>query len=238
MCGRFVSFLPPEEIARLFRTVNRLPNIGPSWNLAPTQNAMVVRRHPETGQRHLDVLQWGLLPYWAKDKKSTRQPINARAETVASAPMFRDAFARRRALVPASAFYEWRKAGRGDRQPFAIARADGLPMAFAGLWEGWRGPDGEVLRTFAIVTIEANAEIVALHDRMPVVLEERDWPVWLGEEEGDLRSLLRPAAPGVLRSWPVSREVNNVRNDGPELITPAPPAEPPSGSLGNGISGL
>ena len=102
LTGRYVSFLPPDEIARLSRTVNRLPNIGPTWNLAPTQNAMVVRPHPETGERPLDVLWWGLLPYWAKDKKSTRQPIKRRPETVASAPMFRDAFTRRRALVSAS----------------------------------------------------------------------------------------------------------------------------------------
>ncbi len=230
MCGRYVSSLPPEEIARLFGTVNPLPNIGPTWNLAPTQLAMVVRRYPETGLRHLDLLQWGLLPYWAKDKSATRQPINARAETVATAPMFRDAFARRRALVPASAFYEWRKAGNGDRHPFAIARADGLPMAFAGIWEGWRGQDGEVLRSFAILTTRANADLAGLHDRMPVVVEPEDWPAWLGEAEGDPEALLRPAAPGVLRVWPVSRRVNNVRHEGADLIASVAPEAAPGGN--------
>lgn len=224
MCGRFVSFLPPEEIARLFRTTSPLPNAGPSWNLAPSMPALVVRRHPETGQRHLDLLQWGLVPYWAKDKRATRQPINARAETVATAAMFRDAFARRRALVPASAFYEWRKTGKADRQPFAIARADGQPMALAGIWESFRGADGEVLRSFAIVTTAANADLAELHDRMPVVLEAEDWAAWLGEDAGDPAALLRPAERGVLRLWPVSRRVNNVRNDGPDLIAAEPDA--------------
>lgn len=223
MCGRYVSFLPPEEIARLFRTVGPLPNIGPTWNLAPTQQALVVRRHPASGERRLDLLRWGLLPYWAKGPKSPRQPINARAETLASAPMFREAFAKRRALVPASAFYEWRQAEGGERRPFGIARADGKPMAFGGLWEGWRGPDGEVVRSFAIVTTPANTDVAELHDRMPLVLEANDWSLWLGEAEGDPAALLRPAAAGTLRFWPVSRRVNSAREDGPDLLRPIAP---------------
>src|SRR5579883_1203937 len=124
MCGRFASDLPPEILARIFGTANPVPNIAPSWNLAPTQPALVVRRHPETNERHLDVLRWGLLPYFTKDAKSARRPINLRAETVASLGLCRAAFAKRRCIVPASAFYEW-KSVTGGKQPYAIARAAG-----------------------------------------------------------------------------------------------------------------
>lgn len=219
MCGRYASFLPPEEVARIFGTVNPLPNLGPSWNRAPSQDALVVRRHPETGERHLDALRWGLLSHFEKDPAHARRPINARAETVAGSGLFRAAFARRRCLVPAEAFYEWAKRD-GSRQPYAIARTDGAPMALAGLWEGWRGPEGQVERSFAIITTAANALMAPIHDRMPVVLERVDWPVWLGEAEGDPASLLRPAVEGVLRAWPITRRVNSPRHDGPDLLQP------------------
>ena len=127
MCGRFASDLPPELVARLFDARNALLNIAPNWNTAPTQQAMVVRRHPETGERNLDALTWGLMPSWTKDRKAQR-PINARAETVAKLPTFRQAFAKRRAIVPVTAFYEWRRREGEPKQPFAIGRADGLPL--------------------------------------------------------------------------------------------------------------
>ena len=135
MCGRYASYLPPEAIARLFGTVNPLPDTVPTWNLAPGQDALVVRRHPETGARHLDLLRWGLVPHFTKDLAHARRPINARAESVATSGIFRGAFASRRCLVPAMAFYEWKRV-TGGKQPYAVARADGQPMAFAGLWEG------------------------------------------------------------------------------------------------------
>jgi putative SOS response-associated peptidase YedK len=219
MCGRYASFLPAEALRALFQTANPTPNWEPTWNMAPTRNAPVVRLHPDSRERHLDLLRWGLVPHWAKDPKSVRQPINARAETVATAPMFRDAMARRRCLVPADAFYEWQMA-EGGKLPFAIARADEQPMAFAGLWEGWRGADGTVLRSFTIVTTNANPELRPIHERMPVVLEQPDWPVWLGEAEGDRAALLRPSATA-FRVWRVGTAVNNVRHDGPELLDPA-----------------
>jgi len=151
-----------------------------------------------------------------------RRPSNAKAETVASSGMFRDAFARQRALIPAALFYEWRPVeGQKAKQPFAIARQDGKPMAVAGIWEGWRGEGGEVIRSFAVVTTEANQLMSQVHNRMPVILEEPDWPVWLGEREGDPASLLHPASEDVLRLWPVSPLVNNVRNDGPALLNQA-----------------
>ena len=219
MCGRYASHLPAAAIARLFHTTGPVPNVAPSWNVAPTQSAPVVRRHPETGERRLDLLTWGFLPHWTKDAKA-RRPINARGETVATAPMWRDAIARRRCLVPADAFYEW-QATAGGKQPYAIARQDGEPMAFAGLWDGWRSPDGEVVRTFAIVTTAANATMAPIHDRMPVILEPADWPVWLGDAEGDPAAPLRPAADHVLRVWPVGRAVNSPRNNGPDLLASA-----------------
>jgi putative SOS response-associated peptidase YedK len=217
MCGRFASVLPPELIARLFRTRGELPNTAASWNVAPTQRAMVVRRHPTDGERRLDALSWGLVPHFTRDLKAARRPINARSETAASSGMFRGALASRRCLVPADAFYEWLPLPDG-KQPFAIARQDGEVLAFAGLWESWRDPAGEILRSFAILTTAANAEMAALHDRMPVVLEPADWPAWLGESESDPPGLCRPAPDGTLRLWPVSRRVNNVRNNGADLL--------------------
>jgi putative SOS response-associated peptidase YedK len=219
MCGRYASFLPPDLIARLFGTTNPLLNLKPTWNMAPTMNAPVVRRHPETGQRHLDALTWGFVPAFTKTLNEARRPVNARSETVATSGMFRTAFAKRRCLVPAAAFYEW-QAGANGKTPYAIARANGEPLAFAGIWEGWRGPDGDVLRTFAILTTSANTQMAVLHDRMPVILEAADWPGWLGEVEADPRTLLRPAPEGILRMWPVDKRVGNVRNDGPELLVP------------------
>ena len=234
MCGRYASFLPAEAVARLFGTTNALPNLPPSWNVAPTQQAMVVRRHPETGDRHLDLLRWGLIPHFTKDLKAARKPINARAETAGTSGMFRGALAARRCLVPADAFYEWR-AEPGGKQPYAIARTDGTPMAFAGLWEGWRAPDGEILRTFTILTTNANAAMAALHDRMPVIIEPDDWPTWLGEVAGDPTALLRPAEDHVLQLWPVSRRVNAPRNNDAHLLDPVPDAPVDDGGGPNSV---
>jgi putative SOS response-associated peptidase YedK len=138
MCGRFASQIPPDAMRAIFQTLNAVPNIAPTWNLAPTQPAMVVRRHPETSDRHLDLLRWGVIPHFTKDLKAARKPINARSETAAASGMFRGALAQRRCLVPASAFYEW-KAMPDGKQPYAIARTDGEPLVFAGLWEGLAG---------------------------------------------------------------------------------------------------
>ena len=234
MCGRFASSLPPEAIARLFRTTGTPPNLAPNWNTAPSQDAMVVRRHPETSERRLDTLRWGLVPPFTKDFRVAPKPFNVRSETVATSGMFRRALAKRRAIVPADAYYEWQATPTG-KQPYAIARGDEAPMAFAGLWETWRAPDGEAVQTFAILTTGANRPMLALHERMPVVLEEADWPLWLGEVDGDAVGLLRPAADDVLRLWPVSRAVNIVRNNGAELLdriddpTALPPSDAPAG---------
>jgi putative SOS response-associated peptidase YedK len=225
MPGRYAAILPAESMVDLFQILGPIPNWEGTWNMAPTKDAPVVRRHPETGERHLGLLRWGLMPHWAKDLKATPQPINARGETIASASMFRDAFARRRCLVPADAFYEWQATPDSPntpsgKLPWAIARADAACLVFAGLWEGWRGPDGTIIRSFTIVTTSANEALRPLHERMPVVLEEPDWPLWLGETEGDPASLIHPST-AEFRTWRVGPAVNNVRHDGASLLDPA-----------------
>jgi putative SOS response-associated peptidase YedK len=230
MCGRYLIQTSPDEIRRVFDTVNDTPNWQPTWNMAPTQDGPVIRRHPTTGARNLDLLRWGLLPHWVRgDPKKTRQPINARAETVATAPMFRDAFRVRRCIVPIDGFYEWQVlpalSGPGGKQPHAVARKDGAIMALAGLWEGWRSPEGEVIRSYAVITTTAIDALGHLHERMPVVLEPEDWAAWLGEVDADPAALLRPSS-AEFRVWPVSTRVNSVRNNGPELIEPLEPAAP------------
>jgi putative SOS response-associated peptidase YedK len=219
MCGRYASYLPPEFIARLFGTVNPPPDLKPTWNMAPTQDALVVRWDPESKEPHLDVLKWGLVPYFTKDLKTARKPINARSESVATSGMFKAAFAQRRCLVPAAAYYEWRDDPEG-KAPFAVGRLDGDPVAFGGIWEAWIAPDGETLQTFATITTEANRQLSTIQPRMPVIIEPADWPIWLGETEGDVGALLRPAPEDVLRVWPVNKKVGNVKNDGPELLEP------------------
>jgi putative SOS response-associated peptidase YedK len=221
VCGRYVSALPPAELARIFGAIGALPNVEPSWNVAPTSRRPVIRRHPETGERRLDLLSWGLVPHFIKDLKAARKPINARAETIAGSGMFRGALARRRCIVPADLFYEWR-AEKDGKQPFAIGRRDGQVLAFGGLWESWTSPDSTVLRSYAIITTAANDDMAVLHDRMPLVLEERHWENWLGEDAGDAAGLMCPAPAGTLRMWPVARAVNSVRHDGPELVAPIP----------------
>lgn len=233
MCGRYFQQRGPAEVARYFETVNPTPNLGTSWNRAPTQDGLVVRRHPETGARHLDVLRWGLVPRWAKDPAVGSRMINARSESLTERPAFRDAFARRRCIVTADGFYEWRTEGRA-KQPFAVAMADGAPMPLAGLWEGWRAPDGTVLRTYTIVTTEANAKLAILHQRMPVILPREAWPLWLGEAEPDeaapaLLELMRPCPPEWLAVWPVSPRVNRVAENDAALLERDPLAPPAPG---------
>ena len=177
----------------------------------------MVRRHPETGERRLDALLWGLIPSFEKDPKGGRKPINARSETIATSGTFRGAFRTRRCIVPMDAFYEWDTTPTG-KQPYAFARADGAPLALAGLWEGWRAPDGKIRRTFTIATTRANRFMSRIHDRMPVILEPEDWPDWLGEEPSDPGTCLQPAAEDLLRSWPVSRDVNSPRHNRSDLL--------------------
>lgn len=215
-------------MARPFATVNAIPNLLPSFNKAPTQDGLVVRRHPDTAARHLDVLRWGLVPRWAKDASGAARMMNARGESVADKPAFRDAFARRRCLVPMDGFYEWRGEGRA-KQPFACALRSGAPMACAGLWEGWKQPDGEWLRSFTIVTCAAAGRQALLHERMPVILPPEAWEAWLdpAAAPADLLALLVPAEDATLAFWPVSARVGRVAENDAGLLERDPLAVPP-----------
>ncbi|MFC0407525.1 SOS response-associated peptidase [Roseomonas elaeocarpi] len=232
MCGRYFLQRDPSKTREFFDTSNDTPNLPPSWNVAPTQDSLVVRRDPEGGGRHLGVLRWGLVPRWAKDASGAAKLMNARAEGVAEKPSFRDAFARRRCLVPADGFYEWRTEGPGPKQPYAVALRSDEPMALAGLWEGWKQPDGTWLRTYTIVTTEAEGGITALHHRTPVILPRQHWAAWLGEEEADrdaLLPLLRAVPEQALRVWPVSKRVNRFAENDRTLLQHVGDAQPPDG---------
>lgn len=232
MCGRYFQQRSSGDIARYFGTTNATPNLVPSFNRAPTQDGLVVRRHPETGARHLDALRWGLVPRWAKDASGGARMMNARSESVADKPAFRDAFRKRRGIAVADGFYEWQVLGPRAKQPFAVAMADGAPMPLAALWEGWRAPDGTILRTFTILTTEAAPELSILHDRMPVILPPDAWDAWLGAEEADdaaLLSLCRPYPRQGLAVWPVGPRVGRVAENDPGLLERDALAQPPPG---------
>ena len=174
MCGRYRRTTQEEELARLYHIpIPKQTDLPISYNIAPSQKVLTIRFNPETQARSLDALQWGLIPYWAKDPKIAYRTINARAETVDKAPSYRQAFKKRRCLIPADGFYEWRKTAK-PKLPFAIAMKDGRPFTFAGLWENWKDPgSGEWLRTCTIITGEPNELVAQIHPRMPVILPEQ-----------------------------------------------------------------
>jgi putative SOS response-associated peptidase YedK len=172
MCGRYSFTLPPEALHALFRVITTL-NLQPRYNIAPTQQVPVIGREKD-GRRALKQFRWGLIPRWSKEMPKTAPLINARAEGIAEKPTFRDSFAQRRCLVPADGFYEWSKdKDSGDRRPWRIVMKDRPGFAFAGVWDAWRNPDGEILRSVAIVTTAATGKIAAVHDRTPVMLRAR-----------------------------------------------------------------
>lgn len=217
MCARYNLHSDQNALAAFFETspsetLVTLPL--PNFNVAPTQQVPVVVEGP----RRFEVMSWGLVPFWAKDRRIGRRTINARAETLIDKPAFRAAFRARRCLVPADGFYEW-TGPRGKRQPLNVHRADEHPLALAGLWES----HAEYGSTFTIVTTAPNAYMAAFHHRMPAILERNDWDAWLSAEDEDpawRTSLLRPAADHVLTSHPVSPAVNSVANNGPHLVEP------------------
>jgi putative SOS response-associated peptidase YedK len=224
LCGRVRLSSDVSEIKLVFSIPPHrpTPNFPPSWNVAPTDTLPVIRYDTKAGERSLDLLRWGLVPYWAKDLKVGFANINAKAEGIETKPAFREAFQRRRCLVPVDNFYEWAKTGTG-KQPYAIALADRSLMALAGLWENWKSPEGEWMRSFAIVTTTPNELCARLHNRMPVVLKPEAWPVWLGEEQAEaseLKDLLTPIPSDEMTCWPVSARVGNVKNNDASLIEP------------------
>src|SRR5258708_31784210 len=239
MCGRFLLTTPAEALRQAFDFVEQ-PNLAPRYNIAPTQDVSVIRqRRNPPRERTLQMMRWGLVPSWAESLAGGAKMINARAETLAGTSAFRNAFARRRCLVPADGFYDWRP-GDKAKQPYLVTARDGAVLAFAGLWERWT-PRGEgdgikpagsqsdggspidgrsFIDSFTIVTTAANAQLAALHHRMPVILAPADYPRWLdpATDPAALQSLLRPVADDLLRYFPVDRRVNNVRNDDAALV--------------------
>lgn len=222
MCGRFVSITDADGLVRFFTIDDRqTEDLPPNPNVAPTEQVYAVAEH--RSRRVLTALRWGLVPHFAEDLKVGARQINARAESVATRPAFRESFAKRRCLLPADGFYEWRRGGE-ERVPFHVGHADGTPLALAGLWASWRpkdAPEAPWVRTCTVVTTDANADVAPLHDRMPVLLAPGDWDLWLDREVGDtpaVRSLLRPAPDGSLRIRQVSRAVNDARNKELEVL--------------------
>jgi putative SOS response-associated peptidase YedK len=225
MCGRAKLEGDVSQIKIAFRVPPEYPtpNYAPNWNVAPTDSLPIVRYDPKADHRTLDLMRWGLIPYWAKDIKIGFSTINAMAETVDTKRVFREAFKRRRCLVPIEAFYEWKKVGVKEKQPYAIALADRGIMALAGLWETWRSPAQETVRSFTIITTMPNELCATVHDRMPVILSAKTWARWMGEEPADeatLKGLLRPYAAKLMTMWPVDKRVGNVKNNDPSLIEP------------------
>src|SRR5713226_4724861 len=222
MCGRFLMSKSPEEVARWFATRNATLNSPPRYNIAPTQDVLTVRFNPETGQRTLDALRWGLVPYWAKDIKIGYSLINAKAETVAEKSAFREAFKSRRCLIAADGFYEWKKLDAKTKQPYAITMRDRSLFGFAGLWERWKDKaSGEVVRSCTIITTEPNEVCAPIHDRMPVIVAPEDYGKWLGEESTDplrLPQMLKPYPAERMTCFPVDSRVGNVKNDDAALV--------------------
>jgi putative SOS response-associated peptidase YedK len=237
VCGRFVSTSSPADLAAYFGAEADAEDEGPNYNVAPTDDVFVV--HEDGGVRRVEAFHWGLVPHWAKDPKIGSRMINARAETLAGKGAFKAAFQRRRCIVPADGFYEWKKVpGQKQKQPFFVHRPDDEPFAFAGLYEVWRGPEGDRLRSTTIITTDANEPMSTIHDRMPVILPPSAWKQWLdpaNEDIDTLGRLLVPAPPALITLRPVSTEVNSVRNNGEHLIERAEPG--PGGATLAGLDG-
>jgi putative SOS response-associated peptidase YedK len=219
MCGRYRRTTAAEELARRYHIpIPPQRDLPISWNIAPTQEVLAIRFHPQSKQRTLDVLRWGLIPYWAKDPKIAYKTINARVETVHTAPSYRQAFMKRRCLIPADGFYEWKKVP-GGKIPYSIGMADNSPFVFAGLWEGWKDlGNNEWLHTCAIITGEPNEFVREIHTRMPVILPKEHHDAWLFGEAG--KEILGPFPSDRMKAWPISDRINTPKNDDPEIIVP------------------
>lgn len=233
MCGRFT--LTPEAIALLGEVfgVDEMPPLLPRWNIAPTQDVAVVRLLD--GRRHLDLLRWGLIPPWTQDPKKGPLLINARADTVAEKPSFRQALKLRRCLVPADGFFEWAPPPEGapktaKKQPWWFRLKDEGLFALAGLWEVWTPPEGAPVASFTLITTEANEVVARVHDRMPVILPREAWSRWLDptvREARDVLELLRPYPAALMSARPVSQRLNSAREDDPSLLAPEGVVEQP-----------
>jgi putative SOS response-associated peptidase YedK len=220
VCGRYVVTTPGEVLAELFE-LDEKPHLVPRWNVAPTQEVAIVRARPEGG-RELAMARWGLVPFWAKDRAIGNRLINARAESLAEKPAYRDSFKKRRCLVVADGFYEWQKVD-GRKQPWLLRLRDGGPFGFAGLWSLWRDKaSGEELESCTIVTTSPNELAAPIHDRMPVILPRERHAEWLdpAAEPSSLAALLEPFPAAEMEAYPVSTWVNAPQHDDPRCIEP------------------
>ena len=221
MCGRARLSSDWDTIKRKMYLSSQTPalNVQPSWNIAPTQDMLVVATRKDAG-RAARLAQWGLIPGWAAEPKAMGATFNAKCETLREKATFREAWARnRRCLVVVDGYYEWRKT---DKVPFTVARRDGQPMALAGLWDRWGKAEGEFVYSCTVVTVPAGPGMDTLHERAPLILDEPTWGLWLGETAGDPAGLMQPVSSTGLERWEVGRAVGNVRNNGPELAERVP----------------
>lgn len=215
MCGRFALKSPPAKLVERFG-LDECVDFAPRYNIPPGTDIPVIRQSPE-GKRVLHLLRWGLVPHWAKDPSIGNKLSNARGESVAEKPSFRDAFRRRRCLIPADGFYEWKTEDK-VKQPYFISLKSGEPLAMGGLWESWRRPDGEILRTACIITTGPNDIMEPIHDRMPVILRTEVWQAWLEAPVEDIQSLVFPYDADAMQAWQVDRRVSRTVDDDAGLI--------------------
>ena len=215
MCGRYRLSRRKQRVEEYFDSVSDEPDWAPRYNIAPTQPVPVIRQNPKEPRRELSLMRWGLIPSWAKDSSIAAQMINARSETAHTLPAFREAMRLRRCLVPADGFYEWKRTGAA-KQPYCFEVNNGEPFAFAGLWERWRDPSGQWVKSCAILTTTPNAVTSAIHDRMPVILDRDSYDLWLDpgmQNVAAISELLKPCDPHFMQCYPVGSRVNHVGND-------------------------
>ena len=233
MCGRYRLSRRKQLVEEYFDTESDEPEWTPRYNIAPSQPVPVIRQNPKEPRRELSLMRWGLIPSWAKDASVAARMINARSETAGTKPAFRDPLTNRRCLIPADGFYEWQRTGK-VKQPYCFEVNDGELFAFAGLWDHWKDPSGQWIKSCSILTTTQNVVASAVHDRMPVILDRTDYDLWLdpGMKNVDaLSEMLRPYDARMMRCYPVSGRVNHVANDDAECAKPVELEPAPQGQL-------
>ena len=227
MCGRYKLSRRKQVVEEYFDATSDEPDWNPRYNVAPTQSVPVIRQHPKEPIRELSLMRWGLIPSWSRDSSGAARMINARAETAATKPAFRDALKSRRCLIPADGFYEWVRTGKA-KQPYCFEVNEGKMFAFAGIWDRWKNPSGHWIKTCSILTTTPNAVTSAVHDRMPVILDPASYDLWLDpgmKDVGAASDLLKPLDARLMRSYPISTRINHVANDDAECSAPVNLAE-------------
>ena len=227
MCGRYRLSRRKQIIAEHFETQPWDEDWSPRYNIAPTQHVPVIRQHPTEPVRQVSLMKWGLIAHWSKSASDAARTINARSETAATKPAFRDPLKYRRCLIPADAFYEWKRNG-ASKQPFCFEVNEGALFAFAGLWDGWKNPEGQWVKTCTILTTTPNAVTSAVHDRMPVILHKDDYNAWLDPGITNVlvvSELLKPFDAQLMQCYPVGTRINHVANDDEDCSRPIEPMQ-------------